>query len=78
MNEGNDKTILLCDFRLRPHLAALLSRQLPQLPVLAYDEVAVGTEVQPVATVSLQAAAAAPGQRQPRPRADLAAVSTGG
>jgi flagellar biosynthesis protein FlhA len=53
LNEGNDKTILLADPRLRPHLAALLSRQLPQLPILAYDEVAVGTTIQTAATISL-------------------------
>ncbi len=61
MNEGHDKAVLLADYRLRPHLAALLSRQLPQLPVLSYDEVAVGTKVESVATVSL---AAANGDRQ--------------
>jgi hypothetical protein len=53
MNEGNDKTVLVCDFRLRPHLAALLSRQLPQLAVLAYDEVVQGTPLHPAATVSM-------------------------
>ncbi|MBM4019095.1 MAG: flagellar biosynthesis protein FlhA [Planctomycetes bacterium] len=84
MNDGHDKTVLVCDFRLRPHLAALLSRQLPQLPVLAYDEVAPGTPIQPVATVSLQAqpqpaaarAVPVPGrpaaERPARPRAELA------
>jgi flagellar biosynthesis component FlhA len=61
MNEGHDKAVLLADYRLRPHLAALLSRQLPQLPILSYDEVAVGTQVEPIATVSL---AAANGDRQ--------------
>ena len=61
MAEGNDKTVMLCDFRLRPHLASLLSRQLPQLSVLAYDEVAAGTQVQPVATISLAPAAPVPG-----------------
>ena len=54
MDQGHDKTVLLCDFRLRPHLAALLARQLPQLAVLAYDEIALGTNVRPVGTVSLQ------------------------
>jgi flagellar biosynthesis protein FlhA len=53
LNDGNDKTILLVDPRLRPHLAALLSRQLPQLPILAYDEVAVGTSIQTAATITL-------------------------
>jgi flagellar biosynthesis protein FlhA len=69
INDGNDKTVLLTDYRLRPHLAALLSRQWPQVPVLAYDEVAVGTQVCTAASVSLQAARpevpAAPAPRGP-------------
>ena len=76
MNDGQDKTVLLCDYRLRPHLAALLSRQLPQLPIVAYDEIAVGTPIQPVATVSLApvrqdapAMAARPAPRAPAPAA---------
>ena len=54
MDQAHDKTVLLCDFRLRPHLASLLARQLPQLAVLAYDEIALGTDVTPVGTISLQ------------------------
>jgi len=61
MKEGHDKAVLLCDFRLRPHLAALLSRQLPQLPVLAYDEVTVVTPVESIGTISMEGA----GQPQP-------------
>ena len=57
MEYGFDKTVLLCDYRLRPHLAALLARQLPQLPVLAYDEVVPGTQIESVGTVSLAGAA---------------------
>ena len=53
MNDGHDRTVLLVDYRLRPHLAALLSRQLPQLPVLSYDEVTPGTQVESVATVTM-------------------------
>jgi len=49
--DGHEKAVLLCDYRLRPHLAAMLSRQLPDLPILAYDEVAIGTPVDAVATV---------------------------
>lgn len=58
MAGGHDKAVLLCDFRLRPHLAAMLSRQVPQLPVLAYDEVEPGSGIQTVGTVSLQTEAA--------------------
>ncbi len=54
MSAGHDKAALLCDFRVRPHLAAMLSRQVPQLPVLAYDEIETGTGVQTVGSVSLQ------------------------
>ncbi|MFO8014486.1 MAG: flagellar biosynthesis protein FlhA [Phycisphaerae bacterium] len=58
MSDGHDKAVLLCDYRLRPHLAAMLSRRLPDLPILAYDEIAVGTNVESVVTVSLEAAGA--------------------
>ncbi len=54
MDEGHDKTVLLCNFKARPHLAPILARQVPQLPVLAYDELAVGTKIESVGTVSLQ------------------------
>ena len=53
MDQGHDKTVLMCDSRLRPHLAGLLCRQLPQLSVLAYDEIAIGTQIESVATVNL-------------------------
>ena len=54
LDNGNDRAVVLCDFRLRPHLSSLLNRQVPQLPVLAYDEIALGTRIEPVATVSLR------------------------
>lgn len=59
MEQGQDKTVLLCDFRVRSQLAAMLCRQIPGLPVLAYDEIAPGTQIQPVRTVSIQPAAEA-------------------
>ncbi|MFW6061377.1 MAG: flagellar biosynthesis protein FlhA [Planctomycetota bacterium] len=55
MQQGLDSVVLLCDFRLRPHVAGLLGRQLPQLPVLAYDEIAQGTQTESVGTVSIPA-----------------------
>jgi len=58
MDLGFDKVVLLCDSRIRPHLAAMMSRQLPQLPVLAYDEIAVGAKIESVGTVSMQVQAA--------------------
>ena len=76
MNEGHDKAVLLCDFRLRPHLAALLSRQLPQLPILAYDEITLGTRVESIATISLGTAGQPPAEAPPGPEPALAAAAT--
>jgi flagellar biosynthesis protein FlhA len=54
MDKGNDKVVLLCDSRLRLPLAAMLSRTVSLLPVLAYDEIVLGTEIQPLETVTIQ------------------------
>ena len=54
MSQGRDKTVLLSDFRLRVHIASLLERHLPQLPILAYDEIAIGTKVESVAAVVME------------------------
>jgi flagellar biosynthesis protein FlhA len=51
---GHDKAVLLCDSKVRPHLAALMARQAPQLAVLAYDEVTIGTRIESVGTISLR------------------------
>ncbi len=56
MDKGLDKVVLLCDSRLRLPLAAMLSRTVSLLPVLAYDEIVFGTEVEPIETMSLQQA----------------------
>ncbi|MFP4141128.1 MAG: flagellar biosynthesis protein FlhA [Planctomycetota bacterium] len=53
MEAGHDKVVLLCDYRIRPHLAGLLSRQLPQLPVIAYDEVANSAKIESIGTINL-------------------------
>ena len=53
MDKGRDKITLLCDSRLRPALADMLYRAVPSLPVAAYDEIVLGTEVLPVETVSV-------------------------
>ncbi|MBP7051112.1 MAG: flagellar biosynthesis protein FlhA [Phycisphaerae bacterium] len=53
MDQGRDKAVLLCDARLRAPLAQMLTRSLPMLPVVAYDEIVLGTEVQPIATISV-------------------------
>jgi flagellar biosynthesis protein FlhA len=53
MDQGRDKVVLLCDARLRAPLAQMLARSLPMLPVVAYDEIVMGTDVQPIATISV-------------------------
>ena len=54
MDKGIEKIALLCDSRLRSPLAAMLSRTVPPLPVLAYDEIVLGTEIEPVEVISAQ------------------------
>ena len=53
-DKGIEKPVLLCDSRLRYSLASMLSRAVPLLSVIAYDEVVPGTEVEPVETVTLK------------------------
>jgi flagellar biosynthesis protein FlhA len=57
IEQGHENVVLLCDYRVRAHLAGLLERQIPQLPVLAYDEIANDTPVEAVARVALEAEA---------------------
>ena len=54
MDQGKDKVILVCDSRLRAPLAQMLSRAVPPLPVIAYDEIVLGTEVEPIETVTVR------------------------
>ena len=54
MDKGLENIVLLCDSRLRSPLAAMLSRTVPPLPVLAYDEIVLGTEIEPVEVISIQ------------------------
>jgi flagellar biosynthesis protein FlhA len=53
MDKGMDKVILLCDSRLRAPLSAMLSRTVQMLPVIAYDEIVPGIQVEPVETISI-------------------------
>jgi flagellar biosynthesis protein FlhA len=53
MDRGHEKVVLLCDARLRCPLSGMLSRTVPMLPVVAYDEVVLGTEVEPVEIISI-------------------------
>lgn len=52
MDKGKDRTVLLCDARLRSPLARMLDRALPMLPVVAYDEIVAGTDIEPVETIA--------------------------
>jgi flagellar biosynthesis protein FlhA len=70
MEQGRDKVVLFCEPRLRVHLAGMLARQVPQLPVLAYDEMAIGTSVESLATVSLEQQAEEAVGRIPSPKAE--------
>jgi flagellar biosynthesis protein FlhA len=54
MDKGKDKVVLLCDSRLRSPLAVMLSRTVSLLPVVAYDEIVLGTEVEPIETICIQ------------------------
>jgi len=60
MDKGRDKVVLLCDSRLRSQLAIMLSRTVPLLPVVAYDEIVLGTEVEPIETISIRQTATVP------------------
>lgn len=62
MEKGLDDVVLLCDARIRPGLMNLIQRSLPRLPVVAYDEVCAGTQVEPTETVSLPDTASVLGQ----------------
>jgi len=65
MDKGRDKVILLCDSRLRSQLAAMLSRTVSLLPVVAYDEIVLGTEVEPIENISIRQVTTVPeGQEQ--------------
>ena len=57
MDKGTEKIVLLCDSRLRSSLAAMLARTVPPLPVVAYDEIVLGTEIDPVQVIALPQAA---------------------
>ncbi|MHC4753907.1 MAG: flagellar biosynthesis protein FlhA [Planctomycetota bacterium] len=54
MEKGLEKVVLLCDSRLRLPLANMLVRTIPSLPVVAYDEIVLGTEIEPVETIYSQ------------------------
>ena len=56
MDMGMEKVVLLCDSRLRSNLAELISRTVRLLPVVAYDEIVLGTDINPIETIKVGAA----------------------
>jgi flagellar biosynthesis protein FlhA len=54
MDTGREKVVLLCDSRLRSSLTVMLSRTVQMLPVIAYDEIILGTQVEPIETISIR------------------------
>jgi flagellar biosynthesis protein FlhA len=54
MDKGIDKIVLLCDSRLRAPLSNMLVRTIPMLPIIAYDEIMLGTDIEPVETITNQ------------------------
>ncbi len=53
MDKAIENVVLLCDSRLRCPLEIMLARTVPPLPVVAYDEIILGTEIEPVETVAI-------------------------
>ena len=53
MDKGREKIVLLCDSKLRAPLAVMLARTVPPLLVIAYDEIVLGTDVEPIETISI-------------------------
>jgi flagellar biosynthesis component FlhA len=54
MDKGKDKVVLLCDSKLRAPLASMLARSVPTLPVIAYDEIILGVEIESVQIINFQ------------------------
>ena len=48
LDKGLEKVVLLCDSRLRQSLAAMLARTVPPLPVIAYDEIVLNTDIESI------------------------------
>ena len=56
MDKGLERIVLLCDSRLRSPMSSMLARTIPMLPVVAYDEILMGTDIEPVETITTQPA----------------------
>ncbi|MFB0525108.1 MAG: flagellar biosynthesis protein FlhA [Phycisphaerae bacterium] len=64
MDQAKDKVVLLCDSRVRSPLSSMLSRTVPLLPVIAYDEIVLGTDVEPIETITIQHAESTAAEEQ--------------
>jgi len=53
MENGIEKVVLLCDSRLRSSLASMLARTVPPLSVIAYDEIVLSAEIEPLETINI-------------------------
>ncbi len=79
MDKSKDKVVLLCDSRLRSALSVMLSRTVPLLPVIAYDEIVLGTDVNPIETINIQQTESTtqPGQEEQETGQPTAALAVG-
>jgi flagellar biosynthesis protein FlhA len=53
MDRTYDNAIVLCNSRIRSAVRNLISRTMPRLAVVAYDEIVPGTDIEPVEVVSM-------------------------
>jgi flagellar biosynthesis protein FlhA len=60
MDTGREKVALLCDSRIRAPLADMLARAVPALQVIAYDEIVLGTQIEPLEAVAIETNAESP------------------
>jgi flagellar biosynthesis protein FlhA len=52
LSSGGQRPVLVCSSRLRRHVRRLVEQRLPQLPVLAYNEIVPGVRVEAAGTVA--------------------------
>lgn len=72
MDKGRDKVVLLCDARIRAPLATMLARTIQMLPVIAYDEIVLGTEIDPIETIGVSQSESVATREQEQPSVALA------
>ena len=56
LDKGHDKAVLLCDARLRLALKGIFSRVLSRLPIMAYDEISPGTNIDAIENIKIETA----------------------